>query len=119
MGAPTYHVTHDDKLKVETLASFGVPGEKIANYIGISRTTLYKYYGDVLAKARINRVMEVASCLFHNATSNMNVASQIYYLKTQGKDLGWTESSAETIELEDKNVGKIEINVVKPGEVKK
>ena len=109
----TYKVTDTDRAVVQALASYGMPVKKIAAYVGISKATLYKYYEDVLAKSKLDKIMHVADALFYNATEKGNVTAQIFYLKTQGCELGWRETEPKNDE-EDNNVETIEIKVIKP-----
>lgn len=103
-----YTVTSEDRAKVEALASVGTPQKMIAKVVGISQTTLCKYYQDVLDCAQAMKNYQVANCLFLNATEKMNVTAQLFWLKCRAN---WKEQEVE-IDNEDK-LERIEIQVVK------
>jgi len=104
----THKPTTENRAKVAALSSFGITQLKICAYLGISEPTLRKYYGPELINARIDKIVQVANALYHNAVSNNNVTAQIFFLKTQGE---WRETNRdETAEKPD--IGKIQIEVL-------
>lgn len=109
MGAP--HKPNEKTIAaVEALAGFGITKEKIAKYIGINYRTLEKHYADVLAKAEVSKIAQVANALFMNAVDNNNVTAQIFFLKTRAR---WSELSPdEKDKLKDSEIGKIQIEVI-------
>lgn len=107
-------MTHkaDDKTNavVKALSSYGMPHDRIATYIGISKNTLYKYYKPVLDTAQIDKIMRVSDSLYQSAIEG-NTTSMIFFLKTQGSKYGWREADKEV--AEDKpNIGRIQIEVL-------
>jgi len=71
---------------VAVLTAAGIRQEIIGRAIGVSDTTLRKYYPDEIAMGTDIATAQVAGCLFKNATENMNVAAQIFWLKSRS---GW------------------------------
>lgn len=82
---------------VEGMAAVGITQEQIAEYLGISVDTLYKYYKEQLRRAGIEANTSVAQSLYSQATSG-NVTAQIFWLKTRA---GWKEK-ADTNDDKDK-----------------
>ena len=79
--------TEAQKTEVRALASFGIPHDQIATYIGIDKKTLYKYYREILDRAKIQANMKMAQCLFQQA-QNGSTPAAIFWLKVQA---GWQE----------------------------
>ena len=97
--------TEATKAEVRALASMGIPHDQIATYIGIDKKTLYKYYREILDKAKIQANMKMAQCLFQQA-QNGSTAAAIFWLKIQA---GWRED--RVIYEDDSN--EVTINVVR------
>jgi hypothetical protein len=69
MAQGTQHEPTDKtRSEVSALASFGVPQEDIASYIGISKPTLAKHYPDELAFSSIKANATVGKFLFNMAS---------------------------------------------------
>lgn len=97
--------TEGTKAEVRALASMGVPHDQIATYIGIDKKTLYKYYREILDKAKIQANMKMAQCLFQQA-QNGSTAAAIFWLKIQA---GWREDRV----IDEDNSNEVTINVVR------
>lgn len=78
------------KAEVRALASMGIPHDQISAYIGVDKKTLYKYYREILDRAKIQANMKMAQCLFQQAQSGSTPAA-IFWLKVQA---GWQEKQA-------------------------
>lgn len=102
--------TDENRVKVSALASFGITQRKIAKYIGISETTLKKYYQEELDLAAVDKIVAVANALYHNAVDKGNVTAQIFFLKTRAQ---WRETDKEVSTEDDEKVGKIQIEVIR------
>lgn len=93
--------TEGTKAEVRALASMGVPHDQISTYIGIDKKTLYKYYREILDKAKIQANMKMAQCLFQQA-QNGSTPAAIFWLKIQA---GWNERKfTDEIDLEIKKL---------------
>ena len=95
--------TEKTRLEVEALASFGIPQEDIARYIGISHVTLRKYYEAELDVSAIKANTTVGKYLFSLASGQAinNGASHadcktaaIFWAKTR---MGWREVQRQEI----------------------
>jgi len=110
MHAPT----EQTKAVVLALASYGIPHTRIADYIGISKNTLYNHYRPILDTAQVDKVLKVANCLFGMATEEKNVTAMIFFLKTQGSKFGWREvSKDEEEETVSDSISEIRLSVIK------
>lgn len=102
------------RIKVHSLSSFGITQEAIAKYIGITVPTLTKHYPDEIRLAHLDKVIQVANALFHNAVDEGHVGAQIFWLKTQAK---WRETDRPDDDDKDiEEIDRIQITVVS-GEV--
>ena len=100
MPDPTKHEPTDKtRSEVSALASFGVPQEDIAAYIGISKPTLAKHYADELSFSSIKANAQVGKYLFslasgqaikNGATHGDCRTAAIFWSKTR---MGWRETS--------------------------
>jgi hypothetical protein len=70
MSKIPHEPTHESRAEVKALASFGLPQEEIAKYIGISHPTLRKYYKDELNFSAIKANANVAKYLYNLASGN-------------------------------------------------
>jgi len=84
--------TDDDRKKVRTLIGFGLTGEQVAEVMGISRDTLYKYCKKEIDAGRPAAVAQVAQQAFKMAMSGKNTAMTIFWLKTQAH---WKEPESK------------------------
>jgi hypothetical protein len=90
--------TDKTRSEVSALASFGVPQEDIASYIGISKPTLAKHYPDELAFSSIKANATVGKFLFNmasgqamknGATYGECSRAAMFWAKTR---MGWRET---------------------------
>jgi len=80
VGGQPHEPTIQTRKDVTDWARAGWPRATIAKQLGITRPTLNKYYSEELLNAAIRAEAEVVSCLFVNATDNMDVRAQQNYL---------------------------------------
>ena len=100
MPNPTPHEPSDKtRSEVSALASFGVPQEDIAAYIGISKPTLAKHYPDELSFSSIKANATVGKFLFNMASGQARKQGATYgdcktaamfWAKTR---MGWRETN--------------------------
>jgi hypothetical protein len=98
MPRQAHQPTDQTRGEVSALASFGVPQEDIAAYIGISHPTLRKYYADELKVSSIKANATVGKYLFSlasgqavakGATHGDCKAAAMFWAKTR---MGWRET---------------------------
>lgn len=92
--------TEAQKAEVRALASMGIPHDQISAYIGIDKKTLYKYYREILDRAKIQANMKMAQCLFQQA-QNGSTPAAIFWLKVQA---GWRDKDSVDINSADENI---------------
>ena len=109
--------TEASRGKVNALASFGVPQEDIAAFIGISHVTLRKHYSEELRLSAIKSNAQVGQFLFSLASGSamkleQNPASwgdcsraAMFWAKTR---MGWRETNRHEITGADGGALKIE-----------
>jgi hypothetical protein len=100
MPDPTKHQPTDKtRSEVSALASFGVPQEDIAKYIGVSHPTLRKHYPDELGFSSIKANATVGKYLFslasgqalkNGATHGDCKTAAMFWAKTR---MGWRETN--------------------------
>lgn len=108
MTAP-HEPTEAQKAEVRALASMGIPHDQIATYIGIDKKTLYKYYREILDKAKIQANMKMAQCLFQQA-QNGSTPAAIFWLKIQA---GWQENTKVDVTTNGESLNKKGIDTSK------
>jgi hypothetical protein len=83
-----------DRKTVETMASHGIPHIEIAQVIGLSAPTMYKWYRNELDTGATKANSMVAQSLYQKALGNGNgaVAACIFWLKVRA---GWVEPRPE------------------------
>ena len=101
--------TEAQKAEVRALASMGIPHDQISAYIGIDKKTLYKYYREILDRAKIQANMKMAQCLFQQAQSGSTPAA-IFWLKVQA---GWQEKQAIDVTTNGESINKPSLDVSK------
>jgi transcriptional regulator with XRE-family HTH domain len=86
--------TDKDRLAVETMASHGIVQADIAKVIGVSVSTLRRWYSVELETAQIKANSRVAQSLFDKAmgTGSGSVTACIFWLKVRAK---WIEPRPE------------------------
>ena len=92
--------TEAQKAEVRALASMGIPHDQISTYIGIDKKTLYKYYREILDRAKIQANMKMAQCLFQQA-QNGSTPAAIFWLKVQA---GWQDRQAVDVTTNGESV---------------
>ena len=92
MPNPTPHEPTDKtRSEVSALASFGVPQEDIAAYIGISKPTLAKHYPDELSFSSIKANATVGKFLF-NMASGQAIKSGASYGECSRAAMFWAKT---------------------------
>ncbi len=86
--APTEAEQKKDRTFVSACALLGMPHEEIAKVLGVSKSTLKKYYLPELKNSKQRAIANVAASLYNSAMKG-NTVAQIFYLKTQA---GWRET---------------------------
>jgi hypothetical protein len=91
-GRPPHVPTEQDRRSVEAMSGHGVPELDIARVIGISHSTLRKWYLTELQTGHIKANSMVAQSLYNKAMGNGQgaVAACIFWLKCRA---GWSEYS--------------------------
>jgi predicted transcriptional regulator len=87
-GRPEYQPTDKDREVVRALVGFGMPLESIAQVVGITFKTLKKHFDAEINSGKAIVDSAVYAALFQSIKRG-NVASIIFYLKTQK---GWKET---------------------------
>lgn len=90
MPRKAFQPTDEQRELVVSLVCCGIPQDVIAKAIGISKTTLDKYFRDELDHGKEIANAKVAGTLFKMATSGESPASTFFWLKTQA---GWRETN--------------------------
>ena len=99
MPNKSHEPTDKTRSEVAALASFGLPQEDIAAYIGVSHVTLRKYYAEQLKVSAIKANAQVGKYLFSlasgqavskGATHGDCKAAAMFWAKTR---MGWRETS--------------------------
>jgi hypothetical protein len=92
MPRPKFCPTEEQRLRVRSLAAFGVPQTNIAVSIGLrSPKTLRRHFRDELERAAHEANARVAQSLYQQA-SNGNITAAIFWLKSRA---GWRETAPE------------------------
>ena len=68
MPAKAHKPTDESRAEVKALASFGLPQEDIAEYVGVSHVTLRKHYASELKLSAIKANATVSKFLFNMAS---------------------------------------------------
>jgi len=98
MPAKAHKPTDESRAEVKALASFGLPQEDIAEYVGVSHVTLRKHYASELKLSAIKANATVGKYLFslasgqalRNGASHSECArSAMFWAKTR---MGWRET---------------------------
>lgn len=99
MPAKAHKPTDETRSEVTALASFGIPQEDIAAYIGISHVTLRKHYASELKLSAIKANATVGKYLFSlasgqalkkGASHSECARSAMFWAKTR---MGWRETN--------------------------
>ena len=99
MVRPCHVPTDASRLKVETLAAYGIPIPDIARVVGLDPKTLYKYYRLELDVGHVRANVTVAQNLFRIATGDGReaVVAAIFWLKTRAHWRAAPESEPKTV----------------------
>jgi len=112
-GRPKHEPTDQQRSEVRALASFGVPHDKVAGYVGIDKKTLYKHYRDELDLSATRANATVAKYLFRAASGSAAqdgashadcIRAAMFWAKTR---MDWSEKSVH--EITGKDGGPVEI----------
>lgn len=79
--------------EVEDLASIGCNNTEIANWFGVTDTTIAYNFKDELIKGRENLKQSLRRAMLKNAIANMNAALQIFLAKNM---LGMSDNGMKT-----------------------
>lgn len=99
MPRKAHEPTSESRVEVRTLASLGMPQDEIAAYIGISKPTLAKHYGEELklsaikANANVGKflyTMASGSALKQGASYGECSRAAMFWAKTR---MGWRETN--------------------------
>lgn len=90
-GRPRFEPTDEQRRYVESMAGYGMPQEKIARVLKISKPTLLRAFRDELDIGIIKADAKVVESLYNNAVKHNNASSQIWWTKCR---LGWKETTA-------------------------
>ena len=100
MSRAAYQPTDKDREIVKAMASYGISQEDIGNVIGVSHTTLRKYFESEIATAAIQANAKVAETCYAMAVSGQHPAATFFWLKTRA---GWRETDRQEHRFVDAN----------------
>jgi len=87
VGRKKHEPTEKLRAQVKALASFSVPKDSIARYLGMSQRTLQLNYAAELHDGGVEANAKVANALYKQALDG-NVTAGIFWLKARA---GWTD----------------------------
>lgn len=90
MGRPKYEPTDADRAKVKEFALAGYRDCDIAEHLGISESTVEKYFRPELDYGRFEANAKIAGTLYEEAIQNRDITALIFLAKTR---LGWRETN--------------------------
>lgn len=88
---------------VEHYVFLGLPAHDIAEMMGVSESTLWRYYGDIISDAGKSNLAYIADSMMHKALTGDTTAA-IFILKARA---GWRDR--DRLEVTGKDDGPIEI----------
>ena len=100
-GRPAWIPTHSICEQAHEMASNGLTVSQIADYLGISESTLYgkqnehKEFMDAIKKGRAEGLNSASNALFEKATQG-NVTAMIYYLMVRDRE-NWGGNQPEPL----------------------
>ncbi len=108
MPRPKHEPTGKTRAEVESMAGFGIPEERIAKVIGISRSTLRRWYKVELELGSTKASAMVIGNLFKQATKDhpSSIPAAIFWAKTRE---GWREKVS--VEHSGKDGAPIELEL--------
>lgn len=88
-GKPQHEPTAKDRNMVEAMAGFGIPADKIALVLGVSKQTLYKHYRGEIERGAATVEAKLAGNLLRLASGSDGTAlkATIFALTTR---FGWS-----------------------------
>lgn len=89
-GRPTFKPSEAQRNDVKTLSAVNFKHDAIAEYIGIDSDTLRKHFKQELLTTKMKMLGNAASRLAQ-AVDRGEAWAVCFLLKTQGKELGWSE----------------------------
>ena len=92
-GRKAHDPTDKSRQQVKALSGYGLPQDQIADTVGISESTLKKYYGDELRRGIAVANATVGEAL-HKQCRRGNTTALIFWAKTR---MGWKERSIHEI----------------------
>lgn len=105
---PPHKVTHATRARVESLVSFGITHENIAEALDISNDTLGRHYKKELKAGAIHANEKVAKRLFEKATEQDDFQAQKFWLQCRANwKVAETDSSIPAESLVAKLLEKI------------
>lgn len=78
---PAFEPTETDRRRVMMLVVCGIARDKIAEHLGISKSTLHRHFSDELDNGSDIATAAVAGSLYQNAVDG-TVSAQIFWMKT-------------------------------------
>jgi hypothetical protein len=93
-----YKPTDQHRATVRAMISYGITQEEICLVLAICRPTLVKYFRREIDTASAEATAKVAGSLFNNATKQMSVTAQIFWLKARAK---WRDNDPPDAKEED------------------
>ena len=115
MPAKAHKPTDESRAEVKALASFGLPQDDIAEYVGVSHVTLRKHYASELKLSAIKANATVGKYLFSlasgqalrdGASHSECARSAMFWAKTR---MGWRET--DRLEHSGPNGGAIPVEI--------
>ena len=115
MPAKAHKPTNESRAEVKALASFGLPQDDIAEYVGVSHVTLRKHYASELKLSAIKANATVGKYLFSlasgqalrdGASHSECARSAMFWAKTR---MGWRET--DRLEHSGPNGGAIPVEI--------
>ncbi len=92
---PAFKPSETDRRRVMMLVVCGIARDKIADHLGISKSTLYRHFADVLDNGGDIANAAVAGSLYQNAVDG-TVSAQIFWMKTVAR---WGEKDTGDAEF--------------------
>ncbi len=92
---PAFEPTETDRRRVMMLVVCGIARDKIAEHLGISKSTLYRHFPDELNNGSDIATAAVAGSLYQNAVDG-TVSAQIFWMKTIAR---WGEKDTGDVEV--------------------
>jgi len=110
MGRPRYVPNAETEEQVEKLAGLGMPLEKIALIVNLSRHTVEDNYRDAIERGNAKTLNQVTQRLFDIAmgSSKESLSACIFWLKCRG---GWKPPADIEVNIDNSNKSAVVINL--------